>query len=283
MRQGRLHGEIIMEIIRDLAGGGKPSPITVFYNGEDDADATEKRYRGSLVKLMDWDNGAGGVQFTWAGETTAFQSLAGILAEDQGTSGNYLLNDAAYGANTRKMYPLLPTSIIRAEYAQTDADGSTALTDTNFTGSTTTVTCADGMTVASTMVGGWLYFTNGAAASQLHYVTANTTAGAMTVATSVAATLDSTDDVVVVNPPHCLWVQTSDEEVHLTSNVEISAQTVPVVGLGTFIKAPGIPYQRLSRDKHDGLTIANAKFYHEFIIGGSATLGNIWRDTVVRA
>ena len=270
-----------MEIIRDLAGGGKPSPITVFYNGEDDADATEKRYRGSLVKLMDWDN-AGGIQFTWAGESTAFENLAGILAEDQGTSGNYLLNDAAYGANTRKMYPLLPTSIVRAEYAQADPSG-TAITDTNFTGSTTAITCGDGITDADLMIGGWLYFTNGNAANQLHYITDSASSGIMTTATSVAATLASTDDLIVVNAPHTLWLDFDAHEVNIKSECDDAVRTVPVVGLGTFIKAPGIPYQRLDRDKHDGLTIANAKFYHEFVIGGSATLGNIWRDTVIRA
>ena len=46
-----------MQVVRDLAGGSKPSPIEVFYNGEDDADATTLRYKGSLCKLMDWHLG----------------------------------------------------------------------------------------------------------------------------------------------------------------------------------------------------------------------------------
>lgn len=277
-----------MEIIRDLAGGGKPSPINVFFNGQDDADASEIRYKGSLCKLMDWNN-ATGIMFTGAGESVTYENIAGILEEEQPANvtgqtktNSYLLNDAAYGARTRKIAPLLPTSIIRAEYSQTDPAGTTNL-DTNFTGSTTTVTAGDGITTADLLIGGWMYFTNGAAANQLHYITDNDGTNAITLATSLAATLAATDDAIVVNAPHTLWMALDATYTNLLSEVDDAARTLPVVGIGTYVSGPGIPYQRLDRDKHDGIVASGLRFYHEFLIGGSATLGNVWRDTVVRA
>jgi len=277
-----------MEIIRDLAGGGRPSPINVFYNTDDDADSATTRYKGSLCKLMDWNNAAG-IQFTWAGESVTYENIAGILAEEVGANASthnddngYLLNDASYGASTKKVYPLLPTSVVRAEYSQTDPAGTSNL-DTNMTGTTTTITAGDGITTNDLMIGGWLYFTNGTCQNQLHYITDSASANTLTLATSIAGTNAATDDIVVVNPPHTLWMALDATYTNILSEVDDGSRTLPVVGLGTFISAPGIPYQRLDRDKHDGLSIANARFYHEFVIGGSATLGNVWRDTVVRA
>ena len=67
-----------MQVVRDLAGGHAPMPIELFYNQQDDADASETRYAGSLVKIMDCDN-ANGMQCCWAGESTAYESIIGIL------------------------------------------------------------------------------------------------------------------------------------------------------------------------------------------------------------
>lgn len=272
-----------MEITRDLTGGAAPpSPIELFYNQQDDADASETRYKGSLVKLMDWNN-ANGIQACWAGETTVYENIIGVLAEAPGTDG-FLLNDAASPAVTKKVIPLLPTSIVRAEYSQSDPAGTSNL-DTNFTGTaaSTTLTAGDGTTTADLMIGGWVYYTNGTNQNYLHYITDNDNAGAITLATAqVGATL-ATDDLIVINAPNTLWLALDAQYVNLLSEVDDAARTLPVVGLMTYISAPGIPYQRLDRAKHDGLVIANARFYHEFLIGGSATLGNVWRDTVVRA
>ena len=117
-----------MQVVRDLTGGHAPMPIELFYNQQDDADASETRYAGSLVKLMDWDN-ANGIQCCWAGESTVYENMIGILAEPPGTDG-YLLNDGTYGAQTKKIIPILPSSIIRAEYSRTDPAGTTNLEST---------------------------------------------------------------------------------------------------------------------------------------------------------
>ena len=133
------------------------------------------------------------------------------------------------------------------------------------------------------MIGGWIYFTNGACANQLHYVTNSDASGALTLPTSIAGANLSTDDLIIVCPPHTRLLAVDATYSNLLSEVDDGARTLAVFGLGTFISAPGIPYQRLDRNKHDGLVIANAKFYHEFIIGGSATVGSVWRDVMVVA
>jgi hypothetical protein len=100
---------------------------------EDDADGSEVRYKGSLVKLMDWDNRQL-VSCLPGRRISNIENIAGILGEHVGADGtNFLMNDVAYGARTRKMYPLLPTSIVRGEYARADAAGTSNL-DTNMTG-----------------------------------------------------------------------------------------------------------------------------------------------------
>jgi len=272
-----------MEIVRDLAGGGKPAPLNMFYSSDTDADGGSIRYKGSLAKMADW-NTATGIMATYAGETTAMEGIIGLLGESvTAATESYMLNDAAYGATTKKIYPLLPSSVVRGEYSQNDPAGTTNL-DTNMTGTTTTVTCGDALGVDNLLIGGWLYPTNGDCANQLHYITDSANSGeTFTLATSLANSLVATDDSILVMPPHTYWLALDAVKTNLLSEAVVSARTLPVLGLGTFISAPGIPYQRLDRDKHDGLIIANARFYHEFIIGGSATLGNVWRDTIVRA
>ncbi|MCP4262818.1 MAG: hypothetical protein GY774_35715 [Planctomycetes bacterium] len=274
-----------MEIVRDLVGGNRPPPINVFYNAQDDADGSETRYKGSLCKLMDWDNAAG-IQVTGAIESTTLENIFGILEEEVSGASGYLLNDADYGAITRKVTPILPTSIIRGEYARNDAAGSANLESTATAaaaGTTVTGTTTD-IDTDDLMVGGWLYFTNGANANKLHYVTDSADSGeTLTIATALSGALVATDDFIVVQAPMTLWMALDATLVHLGNTVDDGARTLPVMGLMSYLTAPGIPFQRLDRNLHDGLTIANARFYHDFIIGGSATLGNVWRDTIIRA
>jgi hypothetical protein len=231
---------------------------------------------------MDWNN-ANGIQVCWAGESTAYENIVGILAEPPGTDG-YLLNDGTEAAVVKKIVPLLPTSIVRAEYARTDPAGTSNL-DTNFTGTaaSTTLTAGDGITTNDLMIGGWVYYTNGTNQNYLHYVDDSAAANTLTLRTAQVGATAATDDLIIVNPPNTLWMALDAQYVHILSEVDDGARTLPVIGLMTYISAPGIPYQRLDPSIHDGLVIANARFYHEFLIGGSATLGNVWRDTVVRA
>jgi hypothetical protein len=277
--------EIIMQVVRDLAGGAKPPALNLYYNADAAADASTTRYKGSLVKVMDWE-GATGIQLTWAGGTTANEGIFGILEEKVSGASGYLLDDAAYGGVVRKVTPILATSVVRAEYGQKDAAGTSNLESTSTgaaAGKTITGTSND-IDTDDLMIGGWLYFTNGANAGYLHYITDSANSGeTMTIATALAGALVATDDFIVVQAPMSLWFLYDATMTGLKSTMDDGARTMPGMGLMTYIKDVGIPFQRLDRNEHDGLKLVNPKFYHDLVIGGSATIGNVWRDTILRA
>ena len=113
-----------MKVIFDLLSGSKPAPIPLWYNGDLATDSTTKRYKGSLVKMMDYDDVDHGKFFTFAGLSTAMENVSGILEEEQDTSGNYLPDDGTKSVRYRKITPLFPSSVIEAEYAAADAAGT---------------------------------------------------------------------------------------------------------------------------------------------------------------
>jgi len=253
-----------MKVVRDLLGGGKPSPIELPYNGDEDVDSVTTRYKGSLTKIMDYDDIDHGVFHTFAGVATAMENFSGILEEEQGITGNYLPDDADYGVKLRHITPCFPSTIIRAEYAQADAEG----TDNYDTGATasaagTTFTQDLGAT-ADSAIGGWIYMLNGAAAGELHYITNNTTSAATTSAFTNAVV--ATDDFLFISPANCRTLDFDATYTGIKSETQDDLRTDAVVGIMHYIEAPGIPFQRLDRDKHDGLVIANARFYHDFTI-----------------
>jgi len=265
-----------MRVIKDLIGGQKPSTIEVPYNGDLAADSTTKRYIGSIVKVMDFDDIDHGLFYTWGGLATIGEDVCGILEEEQGTTGNYLPDDATYETAYMKMTPCFPSTIVEAEYAQSDAAGTTNL-DTGTTGSAagTALTTTD-ITATGDMVGGWIYFTNGSCANYLFYVSASDhSAETMTVSALPAAVLTG-DDFVAVLPAaaqKCLFDATY---TGIKSEVTYGSHSHPILGLSTWITAPGIPKQKLSRAKHNGLYIPGARFYHHFTFAGSDVLPNAW-------
>jgi hypothetical protein len=272
-----------MWVVRDLSGGPKPSPIELFYNGNDDADSSTKRYKGSLVKICDWDN-ATGIFCTHAEETTTYEGIIGILAEEQGAADdNYMAEDASYGMRVRKITPTLPSSIIRAEYAQKDPSGSSILdTGASVAAAGATFTTA-AMTADDQMIGGWIYFVTGANAGYLHYVKDSASGNDITFATAVANAVVSGDTFICINPPMTLWLDLCDHAVHIESEVDDGSRNFAIVGLMTYFTDDGHEFQRLDRNLHDGLKLSKPRFYHDFLMGGSATIGSVWRDTVLRA
>lgn len=267
-----------MQIVRDLSGAIAPVPIEVYYNGDTDVDSVTKRYAGSLVKITDYSDIDHGMFYTWAGETTAMENICGILAEEQGTSGNYVPDDATYGMTLKKMFPLLPTSIIRAEYSQADAAG-TANYDTAATGSaastTLTVTC-----VNDRNIGGWVYFLNGSEANYLHYIEDTSTTASLTLSTALNNAVLTADDWLLIEPACCRWVDFDATYTGIKS--EAGAVADGVVGIMHYISAPGLDFQRLDRNKHDNLYIPNARFYHDFVLpstlsaAGAVVRPNVW-------
>jgi hypothetical protein len=261
-------------IVRDLMVGAGPPPIEVHYNGEVGADSTTLRYPGSLVKVMDIDDVDNGVFFTFGGAATALENLAGILAEEQPTTGNYLPNDASFGMVTRKMYPIFPSSVIRGEYARNDAAGTTNL-DTGATAdaaSTTLTAAATG--TADYTIGGWVYFTNGANASYLHYITDDDGAGSVTLASATSGAVVAGDDFIVVNPSATRGVRFNATYTGLLSEIDSDSWVMCVQGIMTHITAPGMPLQPLSRDLHDGKMIPNARFFHDFVFTGTGDVAS---------
>lgn len=253
-----------MQIIRDLSGAVAPVPIEVYYNGSLDADSTTKRYAGSLVKVMDFDDIDHGQFYTFAGLTTEMENICGILAEEQGTSGNYLPDDATYGMTLRKMYPLLPTSVIMAEYPQADAAG-TANYDTGATCTAASEEFTISITTADTMIGGWIYMLNGDEKYYLHYIDdSETTYAELAVAANNAVV--GADDFLVIESAACRMMDFNATFTGIKSEIDDNVKGNAVVGIMHYISAPGIDFQRLDRNKHDNLYIPHARFFHTFTI-----------------
>jgi len=269
-----------MRILQDMLSGIKPVPKDMIYNGSLAADCVTARYKGSVAKFMNFDDLDHGTFVTFGGLATIGERVCGLLEEDVGITGNYLPDSTTYGPVYKKIAPCFVSTLVEAEYARADRAGTDNY-DTNYSGTTTAITCGDGITTADVLIGGWLYFLNGPAANQLHYITDNDNGGIITVATSVAAAVVAADDLLVILPPHvnkCLFDATY---TGILSECDDNLWTHPIQGLSTWISAPGIPKQKLSRDLHDGLSIANARFYHQFTFSGciddnAATIPNAW-------
>jgi hypothetical protein len=268
-----------MQVLFDLIGGQKPMPIKVPYNGSLAVDCVTKRYKGSVVKAMDFDDIDHGLFFTFGGLATIGENVAGILAEEVGTTGNYLPDDAAYSTPYKRMIPCFGSTVIEAEYAQADAAGTSNL-DTNATGSLagTTITAGDGVTGTNgDLAGGWVYFTNGSCADYLISLETSETSGdTITLGTALPAAVAATDDFLVILPAgaqKCLFDATY---TGIKSELTYGSHTHAISGISTWISAPGFPMERLSRAKHCGQKIKGARFYHHFTFGGTATLPNYW-------
>ena len=271
-----------MKVVKDLAGGPKPPPLDLLYNGDLAVDSVTKRYKGSLVKLMDVDDIDNGVFCTFAGLTTACENIIGILAEDQGTTGNYLPNDASYGMRSRKITPIVPSSIIRAEYAQNDAAGSSNL-DTGATASASSTDFTIAITTADTLIGGWIYMTNGSEEGYLHYIEDNTTLKAV-LSTATTGAVASGDDFIVIRPPYEKAFLFDDTFTGLKSEVDDgNLAYANVTGLQTWVKDISTPMEPLDRDKHDGKKLKAPTFYHDFILNGTATIPNVWYFGIKRS
>ena len=268
-----------MRVIRDMAIGQAPSPFDIVFNASLAADAGAGAYRGGLVKIMDFDDVDHGVFVCPAALATATENIIGILEEEVAneTGAGYLLDDAAYGFVRRKITPIFPTTVIRAEYVQADAAG-TANYDTGATGAaaSATFTCA-AVGTDDYCIGGWVYFLNGANAGYLHYVTdSDGTAETLTLATALVNAVVATDDWLFINPPLCRAIDFNATYTDIKSEVDDGSWADAIQGIEYWIQAPGVGLTKLDRDKHDGLKIDNAKFFHDFTIPSSAAGQNVW-------
>ena len=261
-------------LMRDLLGGTLPSPIELPYNGDLAVDSVTKRYKGSLVKFMDYDDVDHGTFCTFAGVATEMENFMGILAEEHGITTNYLPDDASYACRLRKIIPCFPSTVILGEYAQADAAG-TATYDTAGTADAASATFTITITSVDTFLGGWVYFLNGSNANKLHYVKDNS-ATTMTFATATTGAVVAADDFLAINPPMARLFDLDATLTGIKSEVDNNVRTIKVMGLMTYITDVGIPFQPLNRDKHDGIFLKNPRFYHAFTVPSAAAGGNMW-------
>ncbi|MBU1456904.1 MAG: hypothetical protein KKD01_19490 [Proteobacteria bacterium] len=270
-----------MRVVKDLCGTTPPAPFDFYFNTENSADGTGARYKGSLCTLQDWED-ADGLQATNALETTAFENIFGILEEDVAAGTTYRMNvAAATGTPVRKkIQPVLPSTVLEAEYVQTDVAG-TAATDTGFTiaaGSTTVVAPSSGVNFCNN--GGWLYFLTGSNADYLHYVRTNDNTTGATLRTAVVNAVASTDTCLVIQPSGTYSLDLDSQAVDIKSEWVIASRHAVFQGIDHFISAPGVAKTKLNIASHDGLKIANARFFHQFTIPGGASLPNVWVNGV---
>ena len=268
-----------MKVIYDLIAGGAPPPVDLLYNGDLAVDSVTKRYKGSLVKMMDFDDVDHGKFLTFAGLATAMENVVGILEEEQGITGNYLMDDGTYSVAYRKITPIFPSSVIEAEYAQKDA-AATANTDTSATGTAgsadLTITVSD-----NEPIGAWVYFLTGANAGFLHYITDTTSTTSASLSPVLNFAVVAADTFLVISNPMTNYVLFDATYTGLKSEIAVAARPSPVNGLSTWIEAPGIGKTKLDFAKHKGLKVTGAKFYHQFTMAGStntsvATGNNLW-------
>lgn len=272
-----------MRVIRDMIGGGKPQPIEMPFNGTVDADGGAA-YKGQLVKFMDFDDVDHGRFVTSAGNATAMENVCGILEEAVAATGCYLPDDAAYGVVRKKITPIFPSTIIEAEYVQYDAAG-TANYDTAASASagSTTFTAA-AISADDSYIGGWIYMLNGAAAGELHYILNSANSGeTVTLATAMVNAVVAADDFLVIAPPNAFVVDFNATYTGIKSELTLTSCLNNIVGIDHFISAPGMPKQVLDRNKHDGLVISGAKFFHHFTMPGTTALSTAWITGILQA
>lgn len=276
-----------MRVVRDLFSGQKPAPIELYYCTNTDSSTATTRYRGSLVKFTNFEN-ANGNFYTWAGESTLYENLFGILEEKVSTGDTEALpNHTTAAMQKRKITPVGPNTVVRGEYAQSDPAGTTNL-DTNCSGTAASATLvdADACENAYSEIGSWFYFTNGANANYLHYVESHTTTTEkFTLGTALTGAVVDADDFIHIAPAACTYLMLDAHEVTIVSEKTISNRTLPVLGLMSYITDVGIPLQPLDRAKHDGLKLKNPRFYHDFLLIGKATMPNVFGggDPILRA
>jgi len=228
-----------MQIVRDLFHGMAPVPIEVPFCPDTDDDGSNTGYKGQLVKITDYDDIDHGTWVTLATEATAKENLCGILAEDVSSGGGcYMLDSSSGNWIRKKIFPILPSTVIRAEYSRKDAAG-TANTDTAiYTASASTTVVVPTMTTADTMIGGWIYFLTGNNANYLHYVTNNTTAEAATFSTATANAGSASDTCLVIQPPMVRRLDFDATYTGLISEIVPGSLSETVQGLDYYIEAP---------------------------------------------
>jgi len=268
----------MFKVWKDMIGGGKPSPIEMYYNASLDADGVTKRYKGSVAKIMDYDNVDHGCFVTFGLLTTAMENFVGLLAEEVGLTGNYLPDNASYGMVRKKITPCFPSTVILGEYGRTDAAG-TANTDTGATCTKGSATFTIDTDTADELIGSWIYMLTGDDAGRLHYIKDSTANASATFAQVTTNAIASADTFLVINKANAREVLINATGTGFLSDVAYDLHVHRIVGIMTYIEDIGVPFQPLDRNKHDLGKFKNPRFYHAFTVGAL----NAWSNGVAAA
>ena len=263
---------------KDMIGGGRPSPIEMYYNASLDSDGAVLRYKGSIAKIMDFDNVDHGCFVTFGLLTTAMENFVGILEEEVGTSGNYLPDATTYGMVRKKITPCFPSTVILGEYPLKDAAG-TANTDTGATCTAASATFTIDTDTADELIGNWVYMVTGAEAGRLHYIKDSAANTSATFATAANKAIVSADTFLVINKANAREVLINATGTGFLSEVAYDLHVHRIVGIMTYVSDIGVPFQPLDRNLHDNGVFKNPKFYHAFTVGAL----NAWSNGIAAA
>jgi hypothetical protein len=268
----KIKGECTMRFFYDMAGA-EPIIKDLIFNEELASNGDTKVYDGALVKLVDYDDVDHGKFICLADNATVNENVVGIICEEVAASGDTYLPDAAAATGTwaRKKVLVNPNAVYLAEYVRKDRAG-TENRDTGyvFAAAGTASTTSPNTGAADELNGGWIYFDTGANAGYLHYIldSANaTTNGVATLRTAVVNAVASGDYELVVMPALGYKFDLNATCTDLKSEVITGSLLDYHKGIDFWIKAPGVPFQKLDATKHDALKIDNARLYHELKIG----------------
>lgn len=264
-----------MRVVKDLLAGCVPATMDLFYNAALAADGGTLIYKGSLAKVMDVADVDHGRFVTFGGNATAELNAIGILEEEvPAASGNgYLPDSGTYGMIRRKITPIFPSTLIRAEYMRADEAGTANYETLSASVAGTTLT-GSAVTTDDLLIGGWVYFYTGNNAGRLHYITNSANASAaITIATATAHAVLATDRVLVILPAMVNKLDLNATYTGIKSDTDDGNWDVNVVGLNHWVSAPGVRMQPLNRNIHDGTNIGpNARFFHDFTLPDT----NVW-------
>ena len=269
-----------MQIIRDLFSGTAPVPIEMFFNTDISGAGGSAAYKGQLCKLPDGNDLDEGRFVVPSTVATALENLVGILAEDVAAATTYSLN---YGAGAgypvrKKIFPITNSTLLRAEYSQADAAGTSNILTGPYSAASTTMTWASAPDTADLLVGGWIYWLTGNNANRLHWIIDSSAAASTAAALKTAPpnTGAATDTCLVVMPPMTQIIDFDATFTGIKSQDDDGNQADVICGFDHYVEAPGLNFQKLDPAKHDGLYIPNARFFHDFTIPSAAAGSNAW-------
>ena len=262
---------------RDLTGAD-PILMDLPFNHAIGADGDTITYKGAFCRIHDGSDINTGVTVV-VPDGTVNQNFVGIVWEEVAATGEtYLMNTAAVtGTWTRKKVLVNPHASYLVEYVQKDVDGSTE-TDTGYViaASDTTTTTVAGTMTNDYLIGAWLYFVDGSNASYLHNILDNTTTQISVLRTAVTNAVAVGDAMVIVMPPMRWWWDLTATYTAFKSESITASLTNKFQGIDYWMTATGWPLQKLNPANHDGLKIANARFFHEVTHSGESATGSIF-------